>query len=86
VLSESTEAYDRGKKFEHYRAIESLSDYVLVSQDKVLVEHFSRQADGRWLYTAANKPTDSISVPTLGCVLNLAEVYENVEGLSARDA
>ena len=86
VLSEFTEAYDRGKKFEHDRAIESLTDYVLVSQDKVLAEHFSRQADGRRLYTAANKSTDSISIPALGCTLNLAEVYENVEALSARDA
>ena len=83
VLSDSTEAYDRGKKFEHYRTVGSLTDYVLVSQDKVLVEHFSRQADGRWLYTAANKLTDSISITTLGCALNLAEVYETVEGLAA---
>lgn len=86
VLSESTEAYDRGKKFEHYRTIGSLTDYMLVSQDKVLVEHYSRQADGRWLYTAANKATDSLSIATLGCALKLAEVYENVEGLAARDA
>jgi len=86
VLSESTEAYDRGEKFEHYRAIESMTDYVLVSQDKVLVEHYSREPDGRWLYSAANKTTDSLSIATLGCVLKLAELYENVEGLAARGA
>jgi Uma2 family endonuclease len=86
VLSESTEAYDRGKKFEHYRAIESLTDYLLVSQNEVLVEHYSRQLDGRWIYSAANKVTDSVSIATLGCMLSLAEVYDNVEGVSASGA
>jgi Uma2 family endonuclease len=86
VLSDSTEAYDRGKKFEHYRAIESLTDYLLVSQNEVLVEHYSRQPDGRWIYSAANKVADSVPVATLDCVLSLAEVYDNVEGLSAREA
>ena len=84
VLSDSTEAYDRGKKFEHYRAIASLTDYLLVSQNEVLVEHYSRQPDGRWIYSAANKLADSVPIATLGCVLSLAEVYDNVEGLSAR--
>ena len=86
VLSDSTEAYDRGKKFEHYRAVESLTDYLLVSQNEVLVEHYSRQPDGRWIYSAANKVADSVPVATLDCVLSLAEVYDNVEGLSAREA
>lgn len=85
VLSDSTKAYDRGKKFEHYRAIESLTDYLLISQDQVLVEYYSRQRDGRWIYSAANQVSDSISIDTLECVLNLAEVYDNVEGLAAHD-
>jgi Uma2 family endonuclease len=45
VLSESTEAYDRGDKFDQYRSIPSFNEYVLVSLDKILVEHFVRQAD-----------------------------------------
>src|SRR5271157_364012 len=49
VLSPSTEAYDRGQKFAHYRAIESLSEYLLVSSDRVQVDLFTRQPDGRWL-------------------------------------
>ncbi|MEM6328639.1 MAG: Uma2 family endonuclease [Planctomycetota bacterium] len=49
VLSESTEAYDRGKKFEHYRGVASLREYLLVSQDYRHIEHFTRQADGQWL-------------------------------------
>ena len=86
VLSESTEAYDRGKKFEHCRAIESLTDYLLVSQNEVLVEHYSRQQDGRWIYSAANKVADSVSIATLGGGLSLAQVYATVEGLSAGGA
>jgi Uma2 family endonuclease len=49
VLSESTESYDRGKKFEHYRSVASLLDYVLCSQQQVLVEQFTRQPDGTWV-------------------------------------
>jgi Uma2 family endonuclease len=48
VLSDSTEGYDRGRKFDNYRSIPSLKDYVLVSQHEVLVEHFVRQEDGTW--------------------------------------
>lgn len=48
VLSDSTEGYDRGRKFDNYRSIPSLMDYVLVSQHEVLVEHFLRQEDGTW--------------------------------------
>lgn len=52
VLSSATESYDRGDKFASYRTIPSLRDYVLVSQSKVLVEHFRWQADGGWLLRA----------------------------------
>lgn len=48
VLSETTESYDRGKKFENYRSIPSLLDYVLLAQERPLVEHFARQPDGTW--------------------------------------
>nr|HMN31620.1 Uma2 family endonuclease [Caldilineaceae bacterium] len=53
VLSKSTMAFDRGEKFEHYRAIASLTDYIMVAQDKLLVEHFVRQADDFWLFSEA---------------------------------
>jgi Uma2 family endonuclease len=51
VLSESTAAFDRGKKFQSYQQIESLQEYLLVSQDEHLVEHYLRQEDSHWLYT-----------------------------------
>lgn len=49
VLSESSESYDRGKKFESYRSMNSPTDYVLLAQDRVLAEHYTRQADGTWV-------------------------------------
>src|SRR5881396_2105310 len=53
VLSDSTEAYDRGKKFEHYRQIPSCREFLLVSQREPRLEHFLRQPDGRWLLNEA---------------------------------
>ena len=86
VLSESSEAYDRGKKFEQYRSLASLTDYLLVAQDKPLVEHYSRQAEGRWLLAAANRLTDSIEIASIGCSLALREVYLNVAGVGSTAA
>ena len=54
VLSPSTEAYDRGKKFGHYRKLESLKEYLLIAQDAPLVEPFVRQDDGTWLFAASS--------------------------------
>ena len=82
VLSESSEAYDRGKKSEQYRALPSLADYLLVAQDRVLLEHYGRQPDNRWLLTTANRLGESISISSLGCTLALSEVYLNVQGPS----
>jgi len=78
VLSESTEAYDRGKKFEHYRTLESLTDYLLVAQDEAKIEHFTRQKGG-WLLTEARGLDGVLPLPSIGCELRLAEVYERVE-------
>ena len=78
VLSDSTEAYDRGGKFAHYRALESLSDYLLIAQDQPRIEHFRRQKDGQWLYSAADGLEAQVAIATIGCVLHLAEVYERV--------
>jgi Uma2 family endonuclease len=79
VLSPSTESYDRGKKFELYRALESLRDYVLIASERIQVERFSRQPNGQWLFTAAGRLEDSIAVESIGCTLRLADVYEMVE-------
>lgn len=78
VLSDSTAAYDRGDKFAHYRTLESLTDYLLVAQDKPRIEHFSRQPNGQWLYSAADDADAQVEIATISCVLPLAEVYERV--------
>lgn len=78
VLSDSTEAYDRGEKFAHYRALESLTDYLLVAQDRPRIEHFIRQPDSRWLYSVADGLDSQVEIATIDCVLPLAEIYERV--------
>ena len=78
VLSPSTEAYDRGKKFAHYRTIESLAEVVFISQERVEVERFSRQPEGAWLFLEANRLEDRLPLPAIGCELPLAAVYERV--------
>jgi len=84
VLSESTESYDRGKKFEHYRLIPSLRHYILVSQDRVSVEVFTRQPtpDSRedaWLLNASTKLEEALALSAIGCQLPLSEVFAKVD-------
>jgi Uma2 family endonuclease len=79
VLSRSTEAYDRGEKFERYKTIETLADYVLVSQDHARLEHFSRQPDGSWSLTEVSGLDSSLDLASINCRLPLAEVYDRVE-------
>lgn len=79
VLSKSTEGYDRGRKFEHYRKLVSLSEYLLIAQDKVHVEHYVRQADNQWLLSETDNLRDAIDLPSIGCRLTLADVYDKVE-------
>lgn len=77
VLSPSTEAYDRGLKFQLYQKIDSLRYYMLVSQDQTHIDLFYKEND-RWVLTSADGPDSAIEVPGLGCRLELAEIYRNV--------
>src|ERR1019366_6130180 len=79
VLSPSTEAYGRGRKFEYYKSIESLREYLLVASDHRHADLYTRQADGRWLLTSADKLEDSLTLESVGAQLNLADLYEKVE-------
>jgi Uma2 family endonuclease len=85
VLSDSTEAYDRGKKFAHYRKLKSLREYLLIAQDRCHVEHYVRQADNRWLLSETYEPNDQITLPSINCTLQLAEVYDKVKFEQAED-
>ncbi|HEY8602461.1 MAG TPA: Uma2 family endonuclease [Thermomicrobiales bacterium] len=79
ILSPSTESHDQGKKFQHYRTIESLDEYVLIAQDAPRIEHFVRQANDRWLFSEAIGIDATLALPTIDCTLPLAEVYQEVE-------
>lgn len=78
VLSPSTEAYDRGKKFSHYLTIESLAGYLLVAQDQPRIEQYIRQPSGDWLWHEATGLEGTIRLPSIECELKLAEVYDRV--------
>jgi Uma2 family endonuclease len=82
VLSDSTEAYDRGAKFAHYRTIPSLLEYVLVSQHERKVEHYRRLDTGQWVLTVYEGEGASVELPALGCALPLADVYDKLELLA----
>lgn len=77
VLSEGTEAYDRGEKFRRYQRLASLRDYVLVSQHDRIVEVYSRRDDGRWEYVAAGEGA-SFHLAALGGDIAVDRVYEGV--------
>ena len=79
VLSDSTEAYDRGRKFEHYRHLDSLVEYVLIAQHRPHVESFRRQLDQHWLLTECNGLDGTLRLQSIDCDLALAEIYAKTE-------
>ena len=79
VLSKSTEAFDRGAKFQAYRTIESLKEYLLVEQNTPLVEQYVRHEDGKWALSTAAGLENSLTLPSIGCTLNLGAVYDKVD-------
>ncbi len=78
VLSDSTEAYDRGKKFANYQMVPSLKEYVLVSQDEPRIELFRRDADGGWKYESVTGTESSASLRSLDIAISLKDVYRKV--------
>jgi Uma2 family endonuclease len=86
VLSESTEAYDRGQKFEQYRSLESLKEYMMISSQRISVERYTRQPDGSWNYIAKASLEDSIDLKSVDCHLLLADLYEKVDFSTSQPA
>ncbi len=78
VLSASTAAYDRGLKFELYRRIDSLREYLLIEQDRRHVDLFRREPDGRWLLQSAG-PEGSIDLDSVAMRIDLRTIYEDVD-------
>jgi len=79
VLSKSTASYDRGEKFEHYRKLKSLAEYLVIAQNKYHVEHYIRQPDNQWLLSETDEIQKTIHLPSIECDLTLADIYDKVE-------
>lgn len=85
VLSQSTQSYDRARKFDNYKQIESLTDYVLVEQDEARVEHFRRTPDG-WLLRVFTDIEAVLTLENVEIELRLREIYEELDFPDRADA
>jgi len=79
ILSKSTEAYDRGVKFQHYQLIPSLKEYILVTQHSCRIEKYVRGNNGRWLYSSHEGMNQTMTIESINCALPLSEIYSRVE-------
>jgi Uma2 family endonuclease len=80
ILSESTEVFDRGVKFTRYQQYNpTLTDYVLVSQDRPQIEHYHREAEGTWTYRRHEGLKATVRLPSIKCRLKASEVYKRVK-------
>jgi len=79
VVSPASEAYDHGRKFDLYKALESLRAYVLVASDRVHVDLYSRLPDGRWMLTSADSLDASLALESVNTQLKLSGLYENID-------
>jgi Uma2 family endonuclease len=79
VLSPSTEAFDRGEKFRRYRIwLPTLTDYVLVAQDRPVIDHYHREDDALWMLRTLEGLEAWLHLETVGCTMVLADVYERI--------
>lgn len=78
VLSPSTERYDRGEKFAHYRRLASLQEYVPIAQDIRRIDHYRRNGDS-WVLTEVSEPGAELVLASVGAALTLADIYDRVE-------
>ncbi|SRR5260221_3784776 len=85
VLSDSTEAYDRGEKFAHYRRLDSLREYVLVAQNKVRVEHYRREGE-QWVLSEVSEPDATLHLTSIDCHVGIAAIYEKVDFESKQES
>lgn len=81
VLSQSTESYDRGLKFENYRKLRSLKEYVMISQTKRKMERYSKNESGSWVLAESDEANPAIMLEAINCRLKHLEVYDKVEDM-----
>lgn len=79
VLSDSTEAYDRGGKFAHYRTLDSLKAYLMISQNRRKMELYIKREDGAWTFTESGDEKPKIALTPFHCMLSHEEIYDKVE-------
>jgi len=79
ILSLSTEEYDRGIKFRHYRAMDSLEEYILVDQDQIRIEQYARQANHTWTLRDHQTVEEELKITSIGVSLPLSRIYDRVE-------
>jgi Uma2 family endonuclease len=79
VLSKSTEAYDRGAKFEYYQTIESFQEYILITQEPFRVEQFVRKESNVWTYFEFRKPDDVVKLNSIDCEISLRDIYHKIQ-------
>lgn len=79
VLSASTEGYDKGIKFDNYRSLESLREYVLVSQDSKRVIRYTKQSDGSWNLMDFIGDKTEIELTSIECSLTMDDIYDKVD-------
>lgn len=78
VLSDSTEAYDRGDKFTHYKSVPSLREYLLIAQHRPHITQYTKEDDGSWSYCEVNDLSANVHLSSVDCGLELREVYRNL--------
>ena len=78
VLSKSTQEYDRGTKFNLYRQLSSLNEYIMISSTEVLVERYVKQSDNEWLFTSYNTTEDFFMIESIGLSVAVKTLYRNV--------
>lgn len=79
VLSASTKNYDKGEKFDHYRTLPSLQEYLLVDQSKVYLEHFQKTGEAKWTLEEHTAGKNVVRLAAIDAELTLAELYEDVD-------
>jgi Uma2 family endonuclease len=78
ILSPTTEAFDRGDKFTHYKSIPSFIEYVLIAQHRPHIGQYVKQSSEVWSYRECNDLLTSLYIPSLDCQLVLEDLYQDV--------
>jgi Uma2 family endonuclease len=86
VLSDSTEAYDRGDKFAAYRTMPTFQEYVLIDQTRPHVEHYIKQSVNQWLFTEYDDREATVTFASFAAAIAMSELYETIEFAEQVDA